>query len=77
MGNTISIPVHILKVECDYETAERCGASGTFQVISVIAETEYGELDITDMINQGNHYYNLQDVAEDLNLNNQVIVEEL
>lgn len=29
------------------------------------------------MINQGNHYYNLQDVAEDLNLNNQVIVEEL
>ena len=74
MGNTISIPVNILKVECDYETAERCGASGTFQVISVIAETEYGEL---DMINQGNHYYNLQDVAEDLNLNNQVIVEEL
>ena len=55
MGNTISIPVNILKVECDYETAERCGASGTFQVISVIAETEYGELDITDMINQGNH----------------------
>ena len=69
MENILSVPVNCLSIICDYETAERCGASGTFQVEKLIADTEYGELDITNMVDQGKHYFNLDDAANDLGLN--------
>ena len=66
--NTLIITIDSLRITCDYETAERCGASGTFQVETLIADTEYGELDITSRANQGKHYFDINDVANDLGL---------
>lgn len=68
MNNKLSVTVNFLTVDCDYETGERVGAGGTFQVSRIIADTEYGEFDITSLIDQGNHYNNLQEVADDLGL---------
>jgi hypothetical protein len=57
----------MIRITPDYETAERCGASGTFQVISVIEEDESGkEKDITAKIDQGQHYHSAEDVIRDL-----------
>lgn len=67
MKNILSLEVTSLEVHCDYETSERCGAGG-FQVYSVIANTELGELDLTSLIDQGKHYSNLCNVARDLGL---------
>lgn len=75
MYDKLSIKINLLMVVCDYETAERCGASGTFQVETLKADTDYGELDITSMIDQGKHYYDLEDIKKDLNLND-VDIEE-
>lgn len=69
MNNKLSITINLLRVACDFETAESCCASGTFQVETLKADTDYGELDITSMIDQGKHYYDLEDIKKDLNLN--------
>lgn len=76
MNNTITITIDSLKVTCDYETAYSCGASGTFQVQTLIADTEYGELDITSIVDQGKHYNDISEVATDLKLND-VDIEEV
>ncbi|WP_297960225.1 hypothetical protein [uncultured Ruminococcus sp.] len=56
-------------IEEDRETAERCGASGTFQVISVTLTMEDGSvLDVTENVDQGFHYFSQQDVASSLGL---------
>lgn len=68
MNNQITVAVDFIRVGQDFETAERVGASGTFQVEYVKIETPYGELDVTSLIDQGKHYYSLDQVAEDLNL---------
>ena len=45
------------------------GASGTFQVISIIEEDENGqEKDLTKMIDQGKHYGSPDEVIRDLGL---------
>ena len=71
-----SIEVYLLKIGCDYETGERCGVSGTFQIENLIAETSLGELDIINFIDQGKYYYDLHEVLNDLNLHD-VDIEEL
>lgn len=75
MKKLLQEPVNYLSIICDYETAERCGASGTFQVEKLIANTDSGEVDITTMVDQGKHYHELKDVATDLGLN--VDIEEI
>lgn len=76
MNDKLTITIDSLSVACDYETAERCGASGTFQIETLIANTEYGELDITSLSNQGKHYYELEEVAKDLGLDD-VDIDEI
>lgn len=59
-----------LYVDEDRETAERCGASGTFQVISaIITMNDDTEIDVTENIDQGFHFFSQQDVAESLGIN--------
>jgi len=56
-------------IEEDRETAERCGASGTFQVISATLTMDDGsELDVTENIDQGFHFFSQKDVASSLGL---------
>ena len=51
----------------DYETSERAGAGGMFQ-ISLLEEedVEGNNIDRTDLIDQGQHYSNLEEVKEDI-----------
>lgn len=70
------IEIEKVEISCDRETASRCGADGTFQVEQVIIVTEFGRLDVTKRIDQGKHYYNLDDVVSDLGLSG-VNVEEV
>lgn len=75
-NNGVVVPIDSLKINCDYETSERCGAGGMFQVCSVTAITEYGEFDITEHVDQGKHYSELDEVAEDMGLSG-IDVEEV
>lgn len=52
-----------LFINLDYETSERCGAGGMFQVISI---TDEQDNDYTNHVDQGTHYSNLQEVKVDL-----------
>jgi hypothetical protein len=47
----------------DFETGERAGAAGTFQIASL--EDEAGK-DWSDSIDQGKHYDSVNEVREDL-----------
>ncbi len=68
--------IDLLKIQCDYETGISSG-SGGFQVISVIGVDSLGkEIDLTKRIDQGYHYYKLEDVARDLDLIGIYIEEE-
>lgn len=59
-----------ISIDEDRVTAERCGASGTFQVISVTLTMEDGsEIDVTENVDQGQHFFSQQEVAEALGLN--------
>ena len=50
------IKVNHIDVSCYYETGERCGDVGTFQVESVILDTDFGEINVTQHVNQGTHF---------------------
>lgn len=75
-NNGVVVPIDSLEVSCDYETSERCGAGGMFQVCSVTAITEYGEFDITEHVNQGQHFSDLEEVAKSMGLSG-IDVEEV
>ena len=69
MVNYDPIAVTGLYIEEDRETAERCGASGTFQVITAVLSMNDGtELDVTDNVDQGRHFFSQDEVAESLGL---------
>lgn len=51
------------EVHLDYETSERAGAGGMFQVISL--EDEDGK-DFTHLVDQGQHYASLDELKEDI-----------
>lgn len=51
------------EVHLDYETSERAGAGGMFQVISL--EDEDGK-DFTHLVDQGQHYVSLDELKEDI-----------
>jgi type I restriction enzyme S subunit len=54
---------HYFTVHLDYDTFERAGAGGMFQVISV--EDEDGK-DFTHLVDQGRHYASLNDLKSDI-----------
>lgn len=54
---------YYFQAQLDYETSERAGAGGMFQVISV--EDEDGK-DLTHLVDQGKHYASLDELKEDL-----------
>lgn len=54
---------YYFSVDLDYETSERAGPGGMFQVISV--EDEDGK-DFTHLVDQGQHYASLDDLKEDI-----------
>jgi hypothetical protein len=51
-----------VEVSCDYETSERAGASGMFQVVE---PTQNGE-DVTDLVDQGIHFIALNHLRRHL-----------
>lgn len=55
--------LYYFAVHLDYETAERSGASGSFQVISV--EDDEGR-DFTHLVDQGQHYFSIDNLKEDI-----------
>jgi type I restriction enzyme S subunit len=59
-GTTI---LHYFLVHLDYETSERAGAGGMFQVISI--EDAEGN-DKTNLVDQGTHYHDLAGLTADL-----------
>lgn len=67
--NGENIVINSLKVYCDYETSSRCGAEGYFQIETLIANTDDGELDITNIADQETHYSSLNQILEDLGIN--------
>lgn len=54
---------HYFKVHLDYESSERAGAGGMFQVISL--ENEDGN-DFTHLVDQGRHYASLDELKDDI-----------
>lgn len=54
---------YYFEVEVDYETSERAGAGGMFQVISVADD---GGKDFTHLVDQGQHYASLDDLKADI-----------
>ena len=48
-----------IEISCDYETGERVGADGTFQIT-----TDFG--DLKPKFDVGQYYYKLEDVVKDL-----------
>ena len=72
------IVVNSVRISCDYETAESCGASGTFQVESVTLDTDFGEIDATGYVDQGRHFYSVEEVAKTLGFDAESIdIEEV
>lgn len=54
---------YYFEVHLDYETSERAGAGGMFQVISL--EDEDGK-DFTHLVDQGQHYASLDELKDDI-----------
>ena len=52
-----------LEAELDWETGERAGAGGTFQVIGLTNEA--GE-EVTDKVDQGRHFKSIEDLETEL-----------
>lgn len=59
----VDVQRHYFEVQLDYETSERAGASGMFQVISVVDED--GK-DFIHLVDEGQHYASLDDLKEDI-----------
>jgi type I restriction enzyme, S subunit len=65
-------------VEVDYETSQRAGATGKFQVVDLLDEKGKSRADLVD---QGKHYGTLDELASDLARSlrvvpNQIVLEE-
>lgn len=61
-------------VHLDYETAERVGARGTFQVISITNEEDE---DFTHLVDVGTHYPSLDTLQEDIAQKLKIPLEEV
>ncbi len=68
--NKEKTPIYVF-IHPDYETGDRCGAGG-FQVCSV--EDEEGK-DLTNFVDQGRHYFSLEEVLSDLSEQMKIVVD--
>lgn len=64
-----------LDIHLDYETSERAGAGGMFQVSS-IEESEFG-YDMTDLIDVGRHYHKIEDVIKEISEKTEVPITNI
>lgn len=64
-----------LNITLDFETSERAGAGGTFQVVSV-EESEFF-YDMTELIDVGTHYHEISEVIEDISKQTRVPIENI
>ena len=63
-----------VQIQQDFETCERAGAGGMFQVISITFVYEDGTEDYhTDLIDQGDMFYNAGEVHERLGLSSKSV----
>lgn len=53
-----------VKATFDYETSDRAGAAGTFQVTELIDMAT--DKDITSLVDQGYHYHDINELKADL-----------
>ncbi|MDY4484941.1 MAG: hypothetical protein SPE14_02370 [Anaerovibrio sp.] len=58
--------VYEVKIQHDYETSERAGAGGMFQIISVTGIVDNDEEVDFDKLDNGTHYFKNEDVLKDL-----------
>ena len=58
--------VYEVKIQHDYETSERAGAVGMFQIISVTGIIDNDEEVDFDKLDNGTHYFKNEDVLKDL-----------
>ncbi|WP_312597808.1 hypothetical protein [Brevundimonas sp.] len=65
-----------IEVELDYETGDRAGAGGTFQVISL---TDDDGNDVTEKVDQGRHFTSIAELEKELSqvFDTEVAVSEL
>lgn len=54
---------YYFEIQLDYETSEHAGASGMFQVMTVVDEEDK---DFIHLVDQGQHYSSLDDLKEDI-----------
>ncbi|MEL6692273.1 MAG: hypothetical protein AAFQ12_04470 [Pseudomonadota bacterium] len=52
------------RVQPDYETAQRAGADGTFQIIELMWLSPTDEIDHTHLVDQGTHWSNLKELED-------------
>ena len=63
-----------VQIQQDFDACERAGAGGMFQVISITFVYEDGTEDYhTDLIDQGDMFYNTDEVLEKLALSSHTI----
>ena len=56
-------PYLFLNIQVDRETGERCGAGGTFQVVSI---EDHDDNDLTYLVDQGRHYLSFDELISDI-----------
>lgn len=56
-------PYLFLNIQVDRETGERCGAGGTFQVVSII---DHDDNDLSYIVDQGRHYLSFDELISDI-----------
>ena len=67
-----------IRIVKDYSRPEHAGASGLFQVESVIAIDENeNEIDLTDKVDQGKMYHDNNELLADLGLPADTTVEDI
>lgn len=65
------VEVHIQR---DFERCESAGAGGLFQVISITLIDEYGKEEYhTDLIDQGDMFYDAEEILERLGLSSNAV----
>ncbi len=63
-----------VQIQRDFESCEHSGAGGLFQVISITLVDEYGKEEYhKDLIDQGDMFYDAEEVLERLGLSSKAV----
>lgn len=61
----------------DWETGKHAGAGGTFQIIELKEVNDSKSTDRTDLVDQGKHYHNLDQLSKDIALATGISADEI